>query len=192
MHENFRKQKYLIKKQFFKLLGGAFRIYDLEGNLCFYVEQKAFKLKEDIRVYTDEEKTTEVLTIQARNIIDFSAVYDVIDTASGQKIGALKRNGLKSILKDEWFVLDTADQEIAKIHEDSLLMASLRRFLSNLIPQSYEGYIGDKKVWDFQQNFNPFTISINLDMTGDTNDQMDDRMGIAGAVLLCAIEGRQS
>lgn len=192
MHENFHKQKYLIKKQFLKLFGGAFRIYDLEGNLCFYVEQKAFKLKEDIRVYLEEEKINEVLTIQARSIIDFSAAYDVIDTKSGQKIGALKRNGVKSILKDEWWVLGINDEEIAKIHEDSLFLATFRRFLTNLVPQSYEAYIGEKKIWDFKQNFNPFNISINLETSGDTEDQMDDRMAIAAAVLLCAIEGRQS
>lgn len=191
MDERFRKQKYLIKRQFFKLIGGAFRLYDMNDQLCFYVEQKAFKLKEDIRVYGDEAKSEELLTIHARNIIDFSAIYDVNDSKTGQKLGALRRKGLKSMFVDEWEILDNNDAVIGLIKEDSALMATLRRFLTNLIPQEYYGFIGEKAVWHFKQNFNPFTIHINLDMTLDTNDQMDDRMGIAAAVLLCAVEGRQ-
>ncbi len=191
MDQRFRKQKYLIKKQFFKLLGGAFRLYDMNDQLCFYVEQKAFKLKEDIRVYGDEAKSDELLSIGARSIIDFSAIYDVTDSKTAQKVGSLKRKGLKSILIDEWEILNTSDAVIGSIKEDSVLMAMLRRFLSNLIPQEYYGFVGEKPVWHFKQNFNPFTIHINLDMTLDTNDQMDDRMGIAAAVLLCAVEGRQ-
>jgi len=191
MDPRFKKQKYVIKRQFFKLLGGAFRVYDMEENLCFYVEQKAFKLKEDLRVYGDEAKTEELLAIHARNIIDFSAIYDINDSKTGQKIGALKRKGLKSILKDEWEVLDSSDNVIGLIKEDSALMATLRRFLTWLIPQQYYGYVGEKAVWHFKQNFNPFTIHITLDMTLDTEDQMDDRVGIAAAVMLCAVEGRQ-
>ena len=43
----------------------------------------------------------ELLSIQARQIIDFSAAYDVYDGSTGSKVGALKRKGMKSILRDE-------------------------------------------------------------------------------------------
>lgn len=155
-------------------------------------KSKPFALKEDIRVYTDETKSKEVLTIKARNIIDFSAVFDVVVTDTNERLGALKRKGMKSILKDEWEILDLNDQVIGLIKEDSALMAMLRRFFSGLIPQEFDGYVGDKLVWHFKQNFNPFVSKIILDMTLDTENIMDDRFGIAAAVLLCAIEGRQS
>ena len=71
---------------------------------------KAFKLKEDIRLYTSEDMQTEVLSIQARKIIDISSAYDVIDSLTGAKVGALKRKGLKSILKDEWIIMDAEDK----------------------------------------------------------------------------------
>ena len=35
---------FVAKKSFFKFLGAAFRIYGPEGNLRFYVKQKAFRL----------------------------------------------------------------------------------------------------------------------------------------------------
>jgi hypothetical protein len=152
---------------------------------------KAFKLKEDIRLYTGEDKQTEILTIKARNILDISATYDVYDPGTQQKVGALRRKGLKSVLRDEWLFLDNNDQEIGKIMEDSLLMAMVRRLLTNLIPQSYQGEIGGAPVCTFKQNFNPFVLKVNLDFSIDQHNRLDRRLGIAAAVLLCAIEGRQ-
>ena len=52
-------QNYLIRRKVFKLLGGAFHIYDPEGRLAFYSKMKAFKLKEDIRLYSDESMQEE-------------------------------------------------------------------------------------------------------------------------------------
>ncbi|MCY1083605.1 hypothetical protein [Archangium lansingense] len=57
----------------------------------------ALKLKEDLRVFTGEDMQQEVFSIKARNILDISATYDVTDSASGQKVGALRRKGLKSM-----------------------------------------------------------------------------------------------
>lgn len=174
-----------------KLLGSAFRIYDPAGNLAFYVQQKAFKLKEDIRVYADEGKTTEMLCIQARQIMDFNAAYDVNDSLTGQKIGALKRKGWSSLIRDEWIVMDAMDREIGKIIEDSQLMALLRRFLSALIPQNFDVLYGDVRVLDLKQHFNPFIHKMDVDFSVDPSNSMDRRLGIACAVLINAVEGRQ-
>lgn len=189
--EVFHHDKYLVRRKILKLFGAAFHIYDTEGNLAFYSSQKAFKLKEDIRIYTGEDMQAEVLTIHARNIIDFSAIYDVIDPATGTKVGSLKRKGMKSIMKDEWMFLDTEDREIGLIQEDNMLLALVRRFLTDLIPQSYDGFVKGEKVCDFKQNFNPFVTKITLDFSMDKKGLLDRRLGIAAAVLLCAIEGKQ-
>ena len=91
MNPIFQHQKYLLKRQVFALTG-KFRIYDPMENLVMFSEQKMFKLREDIRVYGDEQKSQEVLSIKARQIIDFSAAYDVVDTAMNQKVG-ISSNG---------------------------------------------------------------------------------------------------
>ena len=54
-------------------LTGKIRLYSPDGVLVLYCQQKMFRLKEDIRVYSDEDMSQELLYIQARNIIDFSA-----------------------------------------------------------------------------------------------------------------------
>lgn len=182
---------YLVRRKVLKLLGGAFHIYDPAGGLAFYSEMKAFKLKEDIRLYTGEDMQTEVLRIHARRVLDISSEYDVMDPTTSETVGVLKRKGLKSVLKDEWIFMDPNDREIGLIKEDSLVMALVRRFLTNLFPQTYVGFIGDTQVCTFKQNFNPFVLKITLDFSQDAQGLLDRRLGIAAAVLLCAIEGRQ-
>jgi hypothetical protein len=184
--------QYMIRKQMLKLFGGSFRVYNPQGQLVLFASMKAFKLKEDIRVYTGEDKQTEVLIIKARSIIDFSAAYDVIDAARGNKIGVLKRKGWKSALKDEWIIMDERDQEIGLIQEDSWALALLRRFLTNLIPQHYEASIGALPAATYRQNFNPFTFKLAVDFSPDAGNRFDRRLGLAAGILLCAIEGRQS
>ncbi|WP_257462514.1 LURP-one-related/scramblase family protein [Archangium lipolyticum] len=187
----FGQSRYMIRRKFFKLFGGAFHIYDEAGNVLFYSKMKAFKLKEDLRVFTGEDMQEEVFSIKARNILDISATYDVTDSSTGQKLGALRRKGLKSILRDEWLILDVNDQEVGMIQEDSMLLALVRRFLSNLVPQTFQATVGGTPVFTFRQRFNPFIQKIDLDYSMDTGGKLERRLGIAAAVLLCAIEGRQ-
>lgn len=191
MNPVFQHNQYLLKRQVFAL-AGKFRFYDQSGKLLLFSQQKMFKLREDIRVYSDEEKTQEVLMIKARQIMDFSAAFDVVDSATGQKVGALRRKGLASILRDEWEILDVVDNVIGKLFEDSMGLALLRRFLTGLIPQNYDITIGTERVADLKQAFNPFAYQLTVDFSMDLNQRLDHRVGIAAAILLAAIEGRQS
>ena len=191
MNSVFELPTYRMRRQFFKLLGNAFRIYGPDGQLLIYSKQKAFKLKEDIRLYTEEAMTNEILTIQARQIIDFSAAYDVVDPVENVKVGALRRKGFKSIIKDEWILLDASDREIGVIAEDSMALALIRRFLTNLVPQTYITTLGARQVATFRQTFNPFLYTLHIDFSADLDKTFDRRLGLAAAVLLGAIEGRQ-
>jgi len=191
MNPAFQHPGYLLKRQVFALTG-KFRFYDPMGNLVMFSEQKMFKLREDIRVYSDESKMQEVLSIKARQIIDFSAAYDVVDTATNQKVGTLRRKGWSSLLRDEWQVLDANDNPIGVLFEDSMGLALLRRLLlGSWLPQNYDITLGDARVADLKQNFNPFRYELNLDFSMDTTQRLDRRLGIAAGVLLAAIEGRQ-
>ena len=191
MNNHFTHSRYLVRKKVIKVLGDAFHIYDPQGGLAFYVKQKAFKLKEDIRIYNSEDMREEVLVIKARSRIDFSATYDVFDSYTNELIGSFRRKGMKSILKDEWVILDNQEREIGIITEDSMLLAVIRRVLSNLVPQTYEGSIGQHNVFTFKQRFNPFVQKIELDFSMDNQHLLDRRLGIAASVLLSAVEGRQ-
>jgi hypothetical protein len=188
--ERFRQPSYQVRRKVLKIFGGSFDVYGPDGSLVLFASQKAFKLKEDIRLYADKQKTEELLVIKARNIIDWSAAYDVEDPISGQKLGAFKRKGWSSLLRDQWIVMDAADAEVGFIKEDSAMMALLRRFIA-LIPQTYHCEVNGVLACTYKQNFNPFVYKLNISFP-ETASGFDKRMGIAGAVLLSAIEGKQT
>ncbi|MBN2120762.1 MAG: hypothetical protein JW734_06890 [Candidatus Omnitrophica bacterium] len=186
------RNQFLAKRDFFAL-GGAFRIMTSEGKLLLYSRQKLFKLKEDIRVYADLEMTKEVLHIQARQILDFSAAYDVIDSQSREKIGVVRRKGFSSIVRDKWEILDRNENILARVEEDSMLMALIRRFLSNLIPQTYRIVsMQEKTLGVFKQAFNIFIHKFSIDFSMDKDKVLDRCLGLAAVILLLAIEGKQS
>ena len=189
----FRYPSYLLRRQFLKIFGAAFHIYGPNGDLMFYSKQKAFRLKEDIRLYADENATEEVLTIQARSWLDFAAAYDVTDAQTGEKVGGMKRRGFRSMVRDEWTIMDVNDNDIGLIQEDSTVMGLVRRFVpfGDWVPQKFVGTVQGQPVLQFSQQFNPIIQKIDLDFSVDTGDLLDRRLGIAAAVLLCAIEGRQ-
>ena len=191
MNPIFQFPTYLLKRQAIALTG-KFRFYDPAGRLVLFSEQKMFRLREDIRVYDSEDKSREVLSIKARQIMDFSAAYDVVDTELNQKVGVLRRKGLRSILRDEWEVLDADDRVIGQLFEDSVGMALLRRLLlGSWLPQNYDLTVGETRVADLKQNFNLFRYELNLDFSMDTMHRLDRRVGIAAGILLAAVEGKQ-
>mgnify|MGYP000156124326 CR=1 FL=1 len=193
MDSKFNQQKVVIRKNIISFLGAKLQIFDGEGQPILYSHMKAFKLKEDIRLYNDESMQQELLAIRARSMIDFSATYDVFDGMKHEKVGAFRRKGMKSLLKDEWIILDTNDREIGLIKEDNMLFALIRRVLPfpNLIPQSYDVEINGRRISTFKQDFNPFVMKLNLDFSLDSTMSFDRRMGIAAGILLCTIEGHQ-
>lgn len=192
--ERYAHDTYTLRRKVLTLMGAKFHIYDPNGNLALFAKLKAFKIKEDIRIYADEQMTQEVLSIRTQSVFDVAGTYDIKDSTTNETVGALRRKGLKSMLRDEWLILDSNGQEIGKIMEDSSLKAIIRRFVeaaSMFMPQKFHAEMGGRTIATYQQNFNPFVQKIAIDFTPDTANQLDARLGLAAAVLLCAIEGRQ-
>lgn len=182
--------EYTIRRKVLTLFGAKFHIYNNVGALVGFSAQKAFKLKEDIRIFTDESMQEERVAIHARQIIDFGAAYDVLDSRAQTKVGALKRKGWASMVRDSWVVMDEDDREIGNIQEDSLFMALLRRFLGAWIPQDF--HLRDSSGTElarFQTHFNPFVHRMTV--TLHENCHLNPLIVLAAGVLLVAVEGRQ-
>ncbi len=191
MHTEFPHDSYLIRRKVFTLFGGQFHVYDPHGQVVLFSRQKAFKLREDIRVYTDETETEERLWIRARQIIDFSAAYDVLDSQSGQLVGTLRRKGFSSLLRDSWEFLDARGQSVGKIVEDSMVMALLRRLLTDLIPQAFHATVSDQPVASYRQRFNPFIFKLEVQLAPGASAAIRTELLLAAGILLTAVEGRQ-
>ncbi len=186
--------QYSVRRKILTLIGAKFHVFDPQGNIVLFSKMKGFRLREDIRLYTGEDMTEEVLTISTRQVIDFAGAYDVYDTAAGEKIGTLRRKGLKSMFRDEWHILDAGGAQIGHIREDSGWLAFARRFVdyvSFISPQKYDVFIGDAHVGRMRQHFNPFVMRLSVDFSADIEQRLDRRLGLAAAVLFCAVEGKQ-
>ena len=62
--------RYTVRRKVLRVVGAAFHVFDPNEQLVFYSQLKAFKAKEDIRLYTGEDMETELLQILARQVID--------------------------------------------------------------------------------------------------------------------------
>ena len=181
---------YVAKKALFSFLGNTFRLYDGSGQLQYFVKQKAFKLKEEINVYADENQSELRLTIKARSISDFSGGYDIVDATTGASVGAGQREGMKSIFSDEWNMLGPDGVPVGKVKETGGALAILRRFITLLqwIPQKYEVSLDGRPVGTIHQQFNPFQLAYDV--------KVDPAAGLdgvswrdAGALVMSALGG---
>lgn len=184
--------EYTIRRKVLTLFGAKFHIFNAAGELIGFSKQKAFKLKEDIRVFTDETASNPLISIKARNIVDFSACYDIIEQKEQASLGALRRKGFSSIMRDSWEVLSETDAPVAKIEEDSMGLAMVRRFLplGNIIPQRFR--LADAsgiELARFSSNFNPFVQKMKVAIF--PNCPVNPMVVLAAGILLVAIEGRQ-
>lgn len=188
-------EQYVIRRKVLKIFGAAFHVYAPDGSLVAFCKQKAFKLKEDIRLFADEECTQPLLVIAARNILDFSTTYDVT-LPTGEVVGSLRRKGMSStFIRDTWLVFNAANAQIATLQEDSGWLGFARRYIdlvSLLVPQKFQLTAADGRVIaSFRTHFNLFVYRLSITIHAD-DPQLDDLVILAAGCLVAAIEGRQS
>jgi hypothetical protein len=190
MDSSYHVDQYLLLRQLFALIG-VLRVFNPQGQMVLFCYQRNIKLKEDIRVYVDETKSHEVLNIQAKHILDFSEYYEVSDSQYSTKIGCLRRKGFRSLVQNEWEVIDEQVNSSGILKADSLTKALLHRMLMDTyLPQNYNLIIGNERVADYKQRFSPFCYELDIDLQMDYHHRMDHRLLIAAAVLLAIIEGQ--
>ena len=191
----FSHDHYTVRSKLLRIFGGAFHVYTPDGELALYTDQRRFRLKEDLRVYGDEAKSEELLRINTQSIFDISGAYDVTDSRSSERAGTLQRRGLASFMRDQWDLLDAEGNPLGELKEDSMVKALVRRFIEAaalVMPQRYHLEVGGRTVATLRQRLNPIIFKLDVDFSADTERLLDRRLGLAAAILLNAIEGRQS
>jgi len=188
-----------VLRQHIKLVINHYEFSLAEGEPPFcFVEQARFKFKEDIRFFTDESKTTELLRIKARQRFDPRATYDITG-ADGTKIGEIKKVFGTSLFRSTYEIDSTAGAVTAQ--EKNVIVALFRR-LVGLVP-----YVGDFADWlpipyhfDFvrdgevigthSRRIGKFRDTYDIDMTGDSERTLDRRLVLAIAVGMDALQAR--
>lgn len=205
LHPAFQHNCYLVRRKVFKVVGGAFHVYDQLGNVVMYSRQRAFKLKEEFHVYADVGQSEELLTFKATKVLDFSASYDVRDVSAGMTcVGNIRRKGLKSLIKDEWIFLTPDGLEIGTLTERSRIRAAIVRVAklatfilpefinpARLIPQSYViRSANGAEIAEVKQHFNPLVLKYTMTIL-ESEPAIDRRLLIVAMILLAGIERRQ-
>lgn len=186
----FQQDRFTAHQKVFTLKP-QFYFRDPGGNTLAFLRKEVFSWKDEIRVFTDQSQTMELLTIKARKIIDWGAAFEVTDSINRESVGTLKRRGWKSLLRSEWIIAGSNGQEVGTIRESSALRAFLRRLLSNLLPQTYSFEVLGQQVGRARQKFNFFVPRMEADFSNDTQQLLDRRLATAAIVLLITIEGQQ-
>jgi uncharacterized protein YxjI len=126
----------------FKILAVAPQIFvrDATGVEIMYVKQKLFKLKEAINVFADQAQTSQLYTIKADRVIDFSARYNFTNH-QGLNLGAVKRQGMRSLWKASYDVME-GDSILFHIQEENALVKVMDGCLGEIpIVGIFSGYV---------------------------------------------------
>lgn len=194
-----------ILQQQFRLVANQYQFSlpgpnDTPGQLFCFVSQKMFKFKEDVRFFTDETKTTEIMRIKARQRFDPHAIYDV--TASdGSVIGRFQKVFGKSLIRSTYTLFDADGREVAIATEQNAFIALLRRLIgfvptlgsfANWLPIPYHFVFlrGDQVLGHHRRQLWKVRDTYTLDMTLDPSRSLDRRLILAIAVAMDAFQAR--
>ena len=141
-----------------------------------------------IRIYADASKRVELLRIRQRNIMDWAGLFDVFDPQNGAKIGAFRRKGWRSWVRDEWHLLDANDTQVGTSARDGqpLPPPHLQVLAVQLCLQRPQPQVGT-----FVQHFAFIGYKATIERLGWQLGPFDRRLAFAGALLLMAVEAKE-
>ena len=144
---------YRIRKKVLALTN-QYWIEGQAGNPLGYSTQKMIRIKEDIRIFTDENMAQELFRIQQLNWSDAWGEFGVLDSATNQTVGFVRRKALTSILRSEWEIYNAARQLLGGIYE-SAGRGLARRFVPGgaLVPQKVTVTLNGQPVATIDQRF---------------------------------------
>lgn len=180
------ENRYVIKQKVLTI-GHKFFIENGSGMRIGFCKQKLFKLKEDIRIYTDESMSQELLLVKQQQILDWSGTFKVTDSMTGEDIGFVGRKALKSIFRDTWKLFDTSKNEIGTVEERGGFLSAMRRIVGFLkwIPKTY----------DFRDGHGDFAVAVQkFQLIGDTwtlditDRRVDPRLIVTAALMMDIVE----
>jgi hypothetical protein len=172
------QSQYLIKRPFWSFMERTFRVLTRDGQLIMFVQHPVLKLREEFMVYADEAKLQPLLKIKARQAIAINFTYDITDLATGQLLGTVQKQGLKSILRDKFLLMDPSGAEIGYAEEQGA--AILRRLFPFIFMAKHGIFVNNQQVAHIQQIWRFFLKEFQVDLQPTS---LDPRFVLAVALL---------
>ncbi len=198
-------KSYLIQQRITFLIN-RYALYEAsqsgeQGAMIAFAEQKRFAFKEHIDFFTNEDKQQVAFSVQARQVIDLGARYDVIDT-NGNVLGVIGKDFKSSLVRSTWNIYRPGQEDVPVmvVRERSQAVAVFRRIWQVLpyisdIPffVKYHFDFVDPTTQEISATYNKVTSfrdHYQLTITGGTADTIDPRVHLALGVMMDALQSR--
>jgi hypothetical protein len=177
-------------------------VTDARGEIVLYARQKAFKLKESITVFGDAAQTRALYRIDADRVLDFGARYTVVDADSGETVGTVRRQGMRSIwrahydlerdgapaleVREENPWLKVADQFVSEIPLIGLVSGYLLNPAYRVTrPGAGDALLRMRKEPSFLES------RYSIKRVGTAAGDDDDRLAVLGLLMIVLLERRR-
>ena len=183
-----QQDHYVIKRKILRIVD-QYWIEDLQGNKLAYSKQKFWRIKEDIRIYTDDSMNHELFCIKQAQIIDMWGKFDVIDSDTNTFLGYFRRKALKSsFISDEWEIYDKDRHLIGRLAERTG-RGLARKYVpgGKLIPEKITMELDGQPVVQIDQKFKIVGDIWNV-QCHSLPDRFDRRVLLASVILMAMIE----
>lgn len=137
-------------------LSPELQIKNASGDVVLQIKQKLLTLREDTTAYQDVNKTIPLYRMKADRISGFWAVHHFWRQQGEQYLGGIRANGLRSLWRINYTVLDAHQKEIFNIREENAWIKFLDAVLCEI------DFIG----WIFGMFINP--VYLVQDLSGKT------------------------
>lgn len=164
-------------------------IEDGQGRSLGYSKQKLIRIKESIRVFTDDSMSSELFRIQQEQIVDMWGTFAVVDSMTEAVVGKIRRQAITSgVFKDEYILLDAYGNAVGRVAERAG-RGLARKFVpgGNLVPEQLVVEYNGQQVAEIKQQFKIIGDIWEVDCSR-LPAQFDRRTLIATMLLMGMIE----
>jgi uncharacterized protein YxjI len=177
-------------------IGTRVRVTDASGRQVGYVRKKKFRLKEDVSVYRDEDQSEMLFRMKADRVMDFGASYAVTGP-DGRNLGAVRREGMRSLWRSSYAVADAAGRQVGTIHEENPWIKVLDGLLESLpfgevlgglfFQPAYLVELRDQTVLHLKKQRSIFESAFRLEKTGELSEEDEDLL-LASVIMMVLLE----
>ena len=181
------QNQYRIRKKVVALTN-QYWIEDWGGKELGYSRQKLLRIKEDIRIFTNESMSTELFRIQQDNLMDGWGMFSIIDSPSNQVVGKLRRNFASNYVWDEYQLLDSTGKQFGRVAERAG-RGLARKFVpfGGLVPEHMCLEVNGQQVCEIKQQFKIVGDIWEVDLSSMPN-YLDRRIILAAMLMMGMVE----
>lgn len=159
------------------------------GTQLGYSKQKLIRIKESIRIFTDDSMSSELFRIQQEQVMDMWGTFAVVDTVTEAVVGKIRREAISSgVYKDAYVLLDAYGNAVGRVAERAGRgLARKYMPMGNLVPEQLVVEFGGQQVAEIKQQFKVIGDIWEVDCSR-LPARFDRRTLIAAMLLMGMIE----